>query len=72
MSDHVGSVMTELGVVENVGVAVEISFVVVTQAEIICIYADFKAFPVFRSPYLGKVAKARPLIPTGVHGVRVK
>ena len=51
MSGHVGSVMSELGVVENVGVAVEISFVVVIQAEIACIYADFKAFPVFRPPY---------------------
>ncbi len=34
MSDYVGSVMTELGVVENVGVAVEISFVVVIQADL--------------------------------------
>ena len=51
MSGHVGSVMSELGVVENVAVAVEISLVVVIQAEIACIYADFKAFPVFRPPY---------------------
>ena len=52
MSDHVGSVMSELGVVENVVVAVEISLVVVIQAEISCICADFKAFPIFRPPYL--------------------
>ena len=51
MSGHVGSVMSELGIVENVGVAVEISFVGVIQAAISCIYADFKAFPVFRPPY---------------------
>jgi len=48
MSGHVGSVMSGLGVVENVAVAVEISLVVVIQAEIACIYADFKAFPFFR------------------------
>ena len=51
MSGHVDSVMSELGVVENVGVAVEISLVVVIQAEIACIYADYKTFPVFRPPY---------------------
>jgi hypothetical protein len=51
MSGHVGSVTSELGVVENVGAAVEISLVVVIQSEIACIYADFKAFPVFRPPY---------------------
>ncbi len=51
MSGNVGCVMSELGVVENVGVAVEISFVVVIQPEIACIYADFKALPVFRPPY---------------------
>jgi hypothetical protein len=43
--------MSELGVVEKVGVAVEISLVVVIQADIAWIYADFKAFPVFRPPY---------------------
>ena len=43
MSGHVGSVMSELGVVENVGVAVEISFAVVIQAGISCIYVDFKS-----------------------------
>ncbi len=48
MSGNVGCVMSGLGVVKNVGVAVEISFVVVKQA---CIYADFKAFPVFRPPF---------------------
>ena len=51
MSGHVGSVMSELGVVENMGVAVDISFVVVIQAEMACIYTDFQAFPVFRPPY---------------------
>ena len=51
MSGNVGCVMFELGAVKNVGVAVEISFVVLKQAEIACIYAVFKAFPVFRPPY---------------------
>ncbi len=44
MSDDVGNVgacMSESGIIENVGVAVEIWFVVVIQAEITCIYADF-------------------------------
>jgi hypothetical protein len=51
MSGHVGCVMSDLGLVQNVEVAIEISFVVVMQAEITCIYAHFKAFPVFRPPY---------------------
>ena len=51
MSGNVGCVTSELGVVENVGVAVETSFVVGIQPEIACIYADFKAFPVFWPPY---------------------
>ncbi len=51
MSGNVGSVMSELGIVKNVGAAVEISFVVVIQADIACIYADFKALTVFRPPY---------------------
>jgi len=36
MSDHVGSVRSRSGVVENVTAAVEISFVVVTQALLSC------------------------------------
>ena len=43
-------VVSESGVCENAGVAVEISFVVAIHAEITCIYVDFKAFPVFRPP----------------------
>ncbi len=39
--DNVGACMSESGIIENVGVAVEIWFVVVIQAEITCIYADF-------------------------------
>ncbi len=37
MSGNVGCVMSELGVVENMGVTVELSSVVVVQAEIACI-----------------------------------
>ena len=51
MSDNVGAGMSELDVVENVGSAVEISFVVVTQAEKTCLYADFKVFPVILSSW---------------------
>ena len=43
--------MSELSV-ENVGVAVEISFVVVIQAEIACIYADFRPFSVILAAIL--------------------
>ena len=49
-SARVDSSISESGIAENVGVAVAISFVVVLQAKISCIYADFKAFPVFRPP----------------------
>ena len=46
MSDNVGAGMFEsVGIVENVGEPVEISFVVIMQEEIACIYADFKALP---------------------------
>ncbi len=41
MSDNVGAGMSESGIVENMGVPVEILFVVVSQAELICRYADF-------------------------------
>ncbi len=51
MSGSVGSVTSKSGMVENVGIAGEISFAVVIQAVISCIYADFKAFPVFRPLY---------------------
>ncbi len=51
MSENVHSAISKSGVVENVGVAVEISFVVVIHAQESCIYADIKVFPVFRSPY---------------------
>ncbi len=45
MSDNVRSAISKLGVVENIGVAVEISFVVVICAHVSRIYADFKVFP---------------------------
>ncbi len=50
----VSSVMSALGMVENVGVAVGISVVGLgeIQADVACIYADFKAFPVFPAPIL--------------------
>ncbi len=73
-SCRIGSAISKSGVVENVGVSGAISFVVVIEAEISCINADFEAFPVLRPPYWisgmcqiypGKVAKARPLIPSG-------
>ena len=54
MSDHVASDasdISESGVVKNVVVDGAISVVVVIQADISCIYADSKAFPVFRPPY---------------------
>jgi hypothetical protein len=45
MSGHVSSAMSEQGVVENVGVAVDISFVVVIQAELeLACYVEFKDF----------------------------
>ena len=50
MSDHVGIVMSESGGDENVGVAVEFLFVVVIQAEITYIYADFKALATYWPP----------------------
>ncbi len=46
-----GTVMSESAVGENVGVAVEISFALVIHGDIIYIYVDFKAFPVFWPPY---------------------
>ena len=46
-SARVDSPMSESGVGANVGVVVEISVAVVTQADITCIYADFKALPLF-------------------------
>mgnify|MGYP003461073419 FL=1 len=51
MSDNVGSAISKSGMVENMGVATEVSFVVVIHAQVSCIYADFKVFPVFRPPY---------------------
>ena len=39
------------GMVENVGVAVEISLIVVMHAQESCNCADFKVFPIFRPPY---------------------
>ena len=51
MLDNVRSLISKSGVVENVEVAVDIPFVVVIHAQVYCVYADFKVFPVFRPPY---------------------
>ncbi len=51
MSANVGTVIFGSGLIENVGVAVEVSFVVAIHAKVSCIYADFKVFPVFRPQY---------------------
>ncbi len=51
MSGNVGSELSKSGMVENMGVAVEMSFVVAIHEHVSCIYADFKEFPVFRPPY---------------------
>ena len=51
MSDNVRSALSKSGVVENMGVAVEISFIVLIHAKECCIYADFIVFPVFWPPY---------------------
>ena len=50
-SARVDSPIPEAGVVGNVGVAGAISFAAVLQTEISCMYANCKAFPVFRPPY---------------------
>ncbi len=51
ISVNVDSAISKSGIVENVWVAVKISFVVVIHAQVSCIYADFKVFPVFRPPF---------------------
>jgi len=51
MSANVGSEMPESEVIENVGVAIEIQFVVAMQTKETVFYADFKAFPAFGLPY---------------------
>ena len=51
MSDNVRSPISKSGVVGNVGVAVEIVFIVGIHAQESCIDAEFKVFPVFRPPY---------------------
>ncbi len=51
MSDNVRSAISKSGVVENVGIAVDVSVAVVIHAQESCICADFKVFPVFRPPY---------------------
>ncbi len=51
MSDYVRSAISKSGVVENMGVAVEISFLVAIHEQISCIYAEFQVFPVFGPPY---------------------
>ncbi len=51
MSGNVDSAISKSGRVENVGVAIEISFVVAKHAQVSCIYTDLKVFPVFQPPY---------------------
>ena len=51
MSGRVGRVISKSGMVENVGVAVEISVVAVIHAHLSCIYADLNVFPFLRPPY---------------------
>ncbi len=46
MSGNVDSAISKSGMVENVGVAIEVSFVVALRAQVPCIYADFEVFPV--------------------------
>ena len=46
MSGNVDSAIPKSDIVENVGVAIEISFVVAIYAQVFCIYTDFKVFPV--------------------------
>jgi len=51
MSGNVDSAISKSGIVENMGVAIEISFVVSIHAQVSCIYTDLKVFPVFQPPY---------------------
>ncbi len=51
MSGNVDSVIFKSGMVENVGLAIEVSFVVAIHAQVSCIYTNFKVFPVFQPPY---------------------
>ena len=51
LSGNVGSAISKSGVVKNMVVVTEVSFVVVINVHVSCIYADFKVFPVFRPPY---------------------
>ncbi len=51
MSGNVDSAIYESGMVANVGVAIEIPFVVSIYAQVSCIYTDFKVFSVFEPPY---------------------
>ena len=74
MSDLVGRAISKFGMVENVGVAVEISFIVVIHAQESCIYADFNVFGLMEgdnfnivlkchmvaNSHSGKVARAHP------------
>ena len=46
MSFNVDSAISKSGMVENMEVVIEVSFVVALHAHISCIYADFKVFPV--------------------------
>jgi len=44
MSDNVRSAISKLGVVENMGIAVKISFIVGIHEQVSCIDADFKVY----------------------------
>ncbi len=52
MSSNLGSAISKSGVVENMVVVTEVSFVVVIHVHVSCIYADFKVFPVFPAAIL--------------------
>ena len=51
LSGNVGSAISKSGVVKNMVVVTEVSFVVVINVHVSCIYADFKVFPVLQPPY---------------------
>ena len=51
MSGNVDNALSKSGMVENVGVAVELLFVVAIHAQVSCIYTNFKVFPVFQPPF---------------------
>ncbi len=53
MSRNVGSEISKSGMVENVGVAIEVSFVVVIHAQVSCIYSDISKYFRFSGRHIG-------------------